>query len=113
MDSTLIATVRRALDETEAEYAQLPLVVRLLVRRGFVRRTGRDFTAWRELLDRAARGDVDPGLGAALAALEQQYRGAPERARRGMGATAAQLEIIETRSLARADAAGALRATLG
>lgn len=113
MDPTLIATVRQALDETEGEYALLPLFVRLLVRRGFVRRTGRDFAAWRALLDRAALGDVDPDLGAALAALEVHYRGAPERARRGKGATAAQLDIIEARSRARADAAGALRAALG
>lgn len=113
MDLELIATVRRALDETEAEYALLPLVVRLLVRRGFVRRTGRDFAAWRALLERAARGDVDPGLGGALEALEAHYRGAPARARRGGGATAAQLEVIEARSRARAETASALRAAVG
>ena len=113
MDPSLIATVRRALDETEGEYAQLPLVVRVIVRRGFVRRTGWDFTAWRALLDRAARGDIDRGLGAALAALEAHFRGAPERARRGRGATSAQLEVIEARSRARADAVVSLRAAVG
>ena len=40
-----IAAVRRALDETEAEYGQMPMIVRLMVRRGFVKRTGRDFAA--------------------------------------------------------------------
>ena len=51
-----IAAVRHALDETEAEYSQMPLVVRLMVRRGFVKRTGHDFAAWRKLLDGAKRG---------------------------------------------------------
>lgn len=102
-----IAAVRRALDETEAEYAQLPLVVRVFVRRGFVKRTGHDFAAWRQLLAAPA-----PELRAALEALAAHYRGAPERARRGRGATAAQLAIIEQRSLARAMAATTLRQLL-
>jgi hypothetical protein len=102
-----IAAVRRALDETEAEYAQLPLVVRLIVRRGFVKRTGRDFDAWRALLAAGA-----PELPLALDALDAHYRGATERARRGRGATTAQLAIIEERSLARAAAVTALRRLL-
>ncbi len=102
-----LAAVRRALDETEAEYAQLPLVVRLVVRRGFVKRTGRDFAAWRALLAAPA-----PELSAALDALAAHYRGAPERARRGRGATEAQLAIIEQRSLARAEAVTTLRRLL-
>jgi phytoene dehydrogenase-like protein len=106
-----IAALQRALDDTDAEYAQLPLVVRLLVRRGFARRTGRDLAAWRALL--AAAGDrTPPELPAALAALAAHYRGAPERARRGMGATGPQLAMIEARSRARAEAADALRAAL-
>jgi hypothetical protein len=107
-----LAAVKNALDETEAEYAQMPLVVRLMVRRGFVKRTGRDFAAWRKLLDDAGRGIVSPQLGAALGQLAEHYRGAPARARRGMGATPAQLEIVEQRSRARAEAAEALRAAL-
>jgi hypothetical protein len=104
-----IAAVRRALDETEAEYAQLPLVVRVLVRRGFVKRTGHDFAAWRQLLAAPAPA---PELRAYLDALATHYRGAPERARRGRGATEAQLAIIEQRSLARATAATMLRQLL-
>ena len=107
-----IAAVRRALEETEAEYAQMPLVVRLIVRRGFVKRTGRDFAAWRKLLDDAARGVFASGLSGALGSLAEHYRGAPARARRGMGATPAQLEIVEQRSKSRAEAADALRAAL-
>jgi len=107
-----IAAVRRALDETESEYSQMPMVVRLMVRRGFVKRTGRDFAAWRALLDSAARGMPSPQLGLALGQLADHYRGAPARARRGMGATPAQLEVVEQRSQARAEAAEALRAAL-
>jgi hypothetical protein len=112
MDVNLIAAVQRALDETEHEYAQMPVFVRLLVKRGFVKRTGRDFAAWRMLLDGARRGAPPPELRAALAALADHYRGALARARRGMGATAAQLEIVEARSRERAEAATALRAAL-
>src|SRR5206468_2611419 len=105
----LILAVQRALEETEREYAQMPLVVRLLVRRGFTKRTGRDFAAWRAVLADAARGAIESTLPAALATLAEHYRGAPERARRGMGATKAQLEIVETRSRARVEAVTALR----
>lgn len=108
----LFDAVQRALDETEREYAQMPLVVRLMVRRGFARRTGRDFASWRALLANAARGASEPALPAALAALAAHYRGAPERARRGMGATPEQLELVTTRSRARADAVEALRAAM-
>ncbi len=112
MHSELIQAVQRALDETEAEYAQMPLFVRMIVRRGFVKRTGRDFAAWRTLLADARRGTSPAELAGALDALAEHYRGAPARARRGMGATAAQLEIVETRSRARAEAVAALRGSL-
>ena len=107
--------VRRVLDETEAEYAQMPLVVRLLVRRGFGKRTGRDFAAWRALLatGRSSQLPAPAELPAALDALVEHYRGAPERARRGRGATDAQLEMITQRSRARVDIVLALRALLG
>lgn len=111
MDSQ-IAAVRRALEEMEAEYSQMPLVVRLMVRRGFVKRTGRDFVAWRKLLDDAARGVISTALPAALGSLADHFRGAPARARRGMGATNAQLAVVEERSKSRAEAAEALRAAL-
>lgn len=106
-DPALFAAVRGALDETETEYGQLPLVVRMFVRRGFAKRTGLDFGGWRALLDRPTAD-----LPARLAALAEHYRGAPARARRGMGATADQLAIIEERSRTRADAADALRRAL-
>jgi hypothetical protein len=109
----LFAAVEAALAETEAEYAQMPFFVRPLVRRGFAKRTGRDFAAWRALLADGRRGQRTRELALALAALAEHYRGAPERAKRGMGATAAQLAIVEQRSQARAAAAAALAAALG
>ena len=108
----LVTAVQRALDDTEAEYAQLPFFVRPMVRRGFTSRTGHDLAAWRQLLAQAAAGAPPPGLAAALGALAEHYRGAPERARRGMGGSAEQLAEIERRSQARAAAAEALRAEL-
>jgi hypothetical protein len=110
----LIAAVERALTETESEYAQMPFFVRPMVRRGFVKRTSHDFARWRELLAAARRGPAPPSLVTALGALGEHYRGAPERARRGMGGggTAAQLAAVEERSRVRAEAALALRAAL-
>jgi hypothetical protein len=108
----LIAAVEAALDATEREYAQLPFFVRPMVKRGFGKRTGLDFAAWRVLLADARRGQRTTQLIAALAALAEHYYGAPERAKRGMGATADQLVMVEQRSRARAKAALALRTAL-
>ena len=101
----LTADVRKILDETEGEYAQMPFFIRPMVKRGFAKRTGYDFAGWRTLL---ANVRADATLRTALLALAEHYRGAPERARKGMGATASQLEIIESRSRARAEAVTAL-----
>lgn len=106
------ANVETALDDTEREYAQLPFFVRPLVRRGFAKRTGSDFAGWRALLADGRRGQRTQEIADALAALAEHYRGAPERARRGAGATAAQLELVDERSRTRAEAAVALREAL-
>lgn len=103
MLATLIAEVRKILDETEGEYAQMPFFIRPMVKRGFAKRTGHDFGAWRTLL-----ATPDRSLRAALLALAEHYHGAPERARKGMGATADQMKVIETRSRERAEAVTAL-----
>jgi phosphatidylserine/phosphatidylglycerophosphate/cardiolipin synthase-like enzyme len=105
--SHLIAAV-----EAEHEYAQMPFFVRPLVKRGFEKRTGRGFAAWRALLADARRGQRTRELADALRALAEHYQGAPARARRGMGATTAQLAIVEQRSRVRSDAARALREAL-
>jgi hypothetical protein len=102
----LVAAVRAAIDETEDEYARMPFFVRPIVRRGFVKRTGMDAAAWRRLLD----GGPSPVLVEALGRLAAHYDGAPERARRGMGARPDELREVERRSRARAAAARALAA---
>ena len=78
MNETLTAEVRKILEETEAEYAQMPFFIRPMVKRGFAKRTGHDFAAWRSLLAKP-----DRALRPALLALAEHYRGAPERAWRG------------------------------
>ena len=110
----LIVAVERALAETEGEYAEMPFFVRPMVRRGFVKRTGHDFARWRELLTATRRGQHQPSLVTALADLGEHYRGAPERARRGMGSggTAAQFVVVESRSRVRAKTTLALRSAL-
>ena len=113
MTADLVAAVETALAETEAEYAQMPFFVRPLVRRGFAKRTGRGFVAWRALLADGRRGQRTRELAEALAALAEHYRGAPERAKRAMRATPEQLAVIEQRSRARAYAAVALASALG
>ncbi|HEY5947804.1 MAG TPA: hypothetical protein VIV40_20025 [Kofleriaceae bacterium] len=113
MDLQLIAAVESALAETEAEYAQLPFFVRPMVKRGFAKRTGHDFEQWRALLADLRRGQQPPAAHRALAALAEHYLGAPERAKRGMGATAAQMQMIEQRSQQRRSAVLALAAALG
>jgi hypothetical protein len=110
--ASLIAAVETALAETEAEYAEIPFFVRPMVRRGFEKRTGRDLAAWRALLADARRGLRTRELADALAALADHYAGAPARAQRGMGGTAAQLAVVEQRSRARGEASLALRAAL-
>ena len=112
--SELVATVRRGLDETEAEYATIPFPIRLLVRRGFAKRTGHDFKAWHALLEQAAGGTIPPGLPSALGALAEHYRGSPERARRGMPGAAndPRFRELEERARLRAAAAEALQAAL-
>jgi len=105
----LVAAVVRALDDTEREYAQMPFFVRPMVRRGFEKRTGHDLAGWRALLARVGDRPA-PELDRPLAALAEHYRGAPERARRGMGARPDELREVEARSTARAAAVEALRA---
>jgi len=110
---TFANAVRRILEETHAEYAQMPFFVRPLVRRGFVKRTGFDLVAWTQLLDAAARGEPTRALARALPDLAAHFDGAPARARRGMGAKADELVEVERRSRERAAAVRALLAAVG
>jgi hypothetical protein len=110
--SSLIRAVETVIAETEQEYAQMPFFVRPMVKRGMAKRTGRDLSAWRALLADAHRGQRTRELADALAALAEHYQGAPERAKRGMGANPEQLAIVVQRSRARSEAALALRTAL-
>ena len=110
--ASLISAVETTLAETEAEYAEMPFFVRPMVRRGFEKRTGRDLAAWRALLADARRGQRVRELADGLAALAEHFAGAPARAKRGMGASGAQLAMLEQRARVRGEAALALRAAL-
>ncbi len=107
-----VAAVRSAIDDTETDWGELPFFVRPMVRRGFSQRTGHDVGAWRGLLADVARGGAPRGLPAALELLIENWRGAPERAKKGMGGSAAQVAMIEERVAPRIAAAVALRALL-
>ena len=109
--AALIGAVRTALDETFTEYAQLPFFVRPLVKRGFTKRTGHDLESWRALLELAARGEA-VGLAADLERLAVHYDGAPDRARRGMGAKPDELREVERRCALRAASVRALASAL-
>ncbi len=108
--ATLTAEVRKILAETEAEYAQMPFFIRPMIKRGFAKRTGMDLAGWRVRLETVKSPDAS--LRKALLALAEHYRGAPERARKGMGATAEQLAEIEVRSRKRAETVTALALAL-
>ena len=108
--STLTAEVRKILAETEAEYAQMPFFIRPMIKRGFAKRTGLDFGGWRIRLETVKSPDA--ALRKSLLALAEHYRGAPERARKGMGATPEQLVEIQVRSRKRAESVTALALAL-
>lgn len=103
---TLVRAVRTAIEETHAEYAQMPFFVRPLVKRGFVKRTGHDVEGWRRLLAQPTKA-----IAPLLEQLAAHYDGAPERAKRGM-AKPDELREVERRSRQRAEAARALAALL-
>lgn len=108
-----VDAVRKALDDTEADWGELPFFVRPMVKRGFASRTGHDLAGWRSLLADAARGRAPAGLAGALELLAEHFRGAGERAKKGMGGSAEQQAAIEARNAPRVAAALALRALVG
>ncbi|MCB9562919.1 MAG: hypothetical protein H6709_11520 [Kofleriaceae bacterium] len=94
--AALVRAVIDAIDAAEAELAAMPFFVRPMVKRGLASRTGRSFADWRRDLaaaaaaiarggDAAAVRRADDALVADLERLADNFRGAPERARRGMG----------------------------
>ncbi|MBT8492861.1 MAG: hypothetical protein KJO07_07350 [Deltaproteobacteria bacterium] len=107
--------VRKAIESTIRDYRSMPFFVRPMVKRGFTRRTGRSLDDWLEHIARAIvaieRGDDVPHLGPELARLADNYRTAPERAKRGMRGQA--LETMKRRSLERAETVEAAIEALG
>ncbi len=115
----LVGAVRAAIDDAEAELAAMPFLIRPMVKRGFASRTGHTYDQWRATLTRVATTltPVDaaravPDLAAALGKLEDNFRGAPERARRGMGNDPVAIGRVEAKAGVRGAAVAALRAWL-
>lgn len=119
--SDALRGLRKALEGTRAELASMPFFVRPMVKKGFARRTGATLEQWLERttelitkIDAGRIGTTDdlvrqyPDLGASLGALADNYRTAPERAKRGMkGAGQDALELVRKRSKQREQAATA------
>lgn len=119
--------LRRALESTRGDLTSMPFFVRPMVKKGFARRTGATVDQWLErigeLITKIDAGRIgDPGelrrhypeLSASLAALADNFRTAPERAKRGMkGAGDKALELVRERSKRREQAAVAAREALG
>jgi hypothetical protein len=119
----LIAALRNALEDTERDFSSIPFFVRPMVRRGFASRTGRSLDEWLSLASALAtqvKADASPArvsegqprLREGLEQLAENYRTAPERAAKGMGALAGTQRIQES-SRRREDAVRALLAWLG
>lgn len=119
----LTRQVSRAIEDSERELGSMPFFVRPMVKRGFAKRTGRDFAGWKQLAralaEDAAAGRTPeqiraqhPGLGADLERLAEHFRTAPERAARGMGGNQAALDAVRERSGEREAAVRALLAWL-
>jgi hypothetical protein len=121
---TLVAALRNTLEDTERDFGSMPFFVRPMVRRGFASRTGQDLEEWRRLasalLSEVQSGaeptrvrERHPGLREKLTQLAENYRTAPERASRGMGALAGTVQSVKDASRRREEAVRALIAWLG
>ncbi|MCE9579393.1 MAG: hypothetical protein K8W52_40095 [Deltaproteobacteria bacterium] len=115
--AALVRAVRAAVDDAETELAAMPFLIRPMVKRGFASRTGKSYDQWRQVLDRLAVAATPveaaravPGIGEALASLAENFRGAPERARRGMGNDPVAIGRVEEKARVRTAAVEALRA---
>jgi hypothetical protein len=121
---TLVAALRNILEDTERDFGSMPFFVKPMVRRGFASRTGQTLEAWRqlasELLAEVSSGaeparvrERHPRLREQLEQLAENYRTAPERASRGMGALTGTLQAVQESSRRREEAVRALIAWLG
>ncbi len=122
--ATLVAALRDTLEDTERDFSSMPFFVRPMVRRGFASRTGRSLEEWQQLASTLV-SRVEPDTGPALVReqhprlrehleqLAENYRTAPERASKGMGALAGTLERVQETSRRREESVRALIAWLG
>jgi hypothetical protein len=115
--AALSREVARAVRESRAELASMPFFVRPMVKRGFRKRTGRSIQDWEARLAAVAStlesGDATPrDLIADLERLRENFRTAPERAKRGMGDNPAALAEVRARSGRRESLVGDLIAAL-
>ncbi len=121
---TLVAALRNTLEDTEHDFSSMPFFVRPMVRRGFASRTGQGLEDWQRLAsallsevqsgaEPARMRERHPGLRERLTQLAENYRTAPERASRGMGALAGTLQSVTESSRRREEAVRALIAWLG
>ncbi|PTL77217.1 hypothetical protein [Vitiosangium sp. GDMCC 1.1324] len=121
---TLAAALRNTLEDTARDFSSMPFFIRPMVRRGFANRTGRSLEEWQQLAS-ALVLEVKPDTGPAqlrerhprlrehLEQLAENYRTAPERASKGMGALAGTLQRVQEASRRREEAVRALIAWLG
>lgn len=119
----LVAALRNTLEDTARDFSSMPFFVRPMVRRGFEGRTGRSSDAWLRLaseLSTQVKADASPArvreghprLREDLERLAENYRTAPERAAKGMGALAG-LQRVQDSSRRREEAVRAFLAWLG
>ncbi len=85
----LVRGVRDVISETQSDYGQMPVFVRPMAKRGFVKRTGKSCPEWETYADDlaarvAGSAGATPEDVAQLKLLEDNYRTAPERAARFM-----------------------------
>ena len=106
--------VRNVLESTVRDYSSMPFFVRPMVKRGFAKRTGRTLEGWLERIGAAIasaeRGESTSHLLDDLGRLADNFRTAPERAKRGMKGAA--LEAMTKRSMERHQAVSAAIAKL-
>ncbi|WP_375773073.1 hypothetical protein NR798_20005 [Archangium gephyra] len=121
---TLVAALRNTLEDTGRDFSSMPFFVRPMVRGGFAKRTGQSLEEWQRLasaLLAEVKPDTEPArvrerhprLREQLQQLAENYRTAPERASKGMGALAGTVQRIQESSRRREEAIRALLAWLG
>lgn len=114
-----VAPVRAAVEEAERDLDRMPFFIRPITRGKFKNRTGLSYDGWRDRLAAIGANDTPasvrarwPEVDDALGRLGADFRGAPERARKGMGDDPVRLRGVEEKAKQRAAAVEALRAWL-